>query len=174
MNRYLATGLSLTLLLPVAPVAASTLHYDCDSTGGRFSELKTTQSGNVNRVSGVLTARNMIEIPRWGALGNVALSSADRKNSIQLQLAGFPSIDAQALTASIILTIDGEKTEVEIGKSALLQPMPFTISVDASGSATIVFAGVEKKAIVVLGTAPIARVSCSTGEFIFETLDLGN
>ncbi|QNQ09030.1 hypothetical protein [Sphingomonas alpina] len=174
MNRYLAAGLSLVLLLPAMPVAASTLDYDCDSTGGRFSALKTTQSGNVNKISGVLTARNMIEIPRWGAVGNVALSSADGKNSIQLQLAGFPSVDAQAMTASIILTIGGEKTEVEIGKSALLQPMPFTISVDASGSATIAFAGVQKNAIVVLGPAPVARVSCSTGEFIFEKLDLGN
>lgn len=154
MNRYLAAGLSLALFLPATPVAAATLDYDCDSTAGRFSELKMTQSGNVNRISGVLTARNMIEIPRWGAVGNVILNSADGKNSIQLKLAGFPSIDAQAVTASIILTIGGEKTEVEIGKSALLQPMPFTISVDASGSATIAFAGVQKNA---------SRIGSSTG-----------
>lgn len=160
-------------LIVATPATAGTLEYDCDTAAEHFSELKQTLDAGTG-ISGTLTARQMAKSKNIAAMTRVSLRSADGKNALSLQLLGAPSVDKTMLLASVVVRVDGKDEETQLGPISLMEALPFTLDVDGAGKASATMGRWRHQAQIMLGDAPIARITCSTGEFLYQNLRLGN
>jgi hypothetical protein len=165
-------GLAATVLLITGPASAATLEYDCDTAPNHFSELKQELGQGPVVISGMLTARAMAASKTYAPMTRVTLESADGADGVSVRLVGAPTVNKTLLLASLIVRTDGKDEEEQLGTVSLMQPLPFAMRVNA-GTAAITFGEWQRELKIPSAVVAGAKVSCSTGEFLFEKLDLG-
>ena len=152
------------------PAHAAPFSYDCDTGGGRFSELKQTQSGPDYRVSGKISANELGRHERWAPGSNVTIESADGKTRASLRVLA-PTRKAP-LDVVLAITKDGKTEEQTLGQVGLSQELAFVMSV-ADGRARAEIGTMRGEAPIAVGTGASVSVVCSTGNFHFDDLRFG-
>ena len=159
--------------LIAAPVAAGPLTYDCDTAPEHFSELTQPLPAGPVTISGVLTARVMATSKTWASTGHVGLVSADGADYAQIEVTGVAKISKTVLLATLTVSRGGTKEEIELGPVTLMQALPFSLTWDPAGKLSVSLAGWQREVLLRPGTLTTAKATCSTGEFLFEKLELG-
>jgi hypothetical protein len=149
---------------------AAPLLYDCDSAPGRLSVLETVQPGPSYRVSGRISANELVKHQRWAPTGSASIESADEQDRIMLQL----SAPEQKAPLQVVLrtTNKGKVSTQTLGQVGLEQDLAFSVTV-ADGRAKVEIGTMRGEAAVDLGAGAKVGVSCTTGNFHFEDLRFG-
>jgi hypothetical protein len=149
---------------------AAPLSYDCDTTPGHYSELKQVQSGPSYRVSGRIAANELATDKRWAPGANVTIESADGQNRAALRLMA----PTRRAPLDVVLSITrAGKTETQtLGHVGLSEELAFVVTV-AEGRARVEIGTMRGEAPIDIGAGASAAVVCSTGNFHFNDLELG-
>ena len=149
---------------------AASMLFDCDAEGGHYSELVQSQTGPNYALRADISAKRFGQHRDWHPGARMAITSADGKNSIIMQLAAG-SVRPEFLLVSLVTNRDGEQkqymvTTVNPGEAvhASIDVRDDVVHVEVAGQ----LAEVPLK----LGAGAKVSVGCSTGQFMFENLDL--
>lgn len=149
---------------------AAPVSYDCDTAAGAFSEIRQKQDGPSYAVAGKMGPRQLRAHERWLPTVRIWVEAADGRTSTALQL--VPEVRGGTVFAIVVTSSDGDKKgRTGLGKITLGETLAFSIRAGSEG--VRVEAGGKSNLIpVAIGVGGQVGVSCSTGEFDFETLDL--
>ena len=163
--QALSPLLALLLSSPCAGQSAPG-KFDCDAPPGTYSQFDIPQTGPQYHVSGSVSAERYRSDGHWGATATIGLISSDQKAYAGIQLRQIARGDDVVL---VIQTSANGKGADNIVRS-YGKKEPVTFSIDGSeGRITILAAG-KSFAAPDVGTGSLLRLSCSTGEFIFQDL----
>ena len=146
-----------------APTAAATAKFDCDTAAKRYSQVELPIAAQHVRVSGLVSSNLIRDDDRWAPKLSLYLAGADR------QFGGF-SISKQPNQAwALALRYSG--TETPVAALERLDPLPFTLDVNASTGTVDLSLGHDHYH----GSgnpfhAETLTLSCSTGNFLFDQL----
>jgi hypothetical protein len=149
---------------------AAPLSYRCDSGPGRYSQLKQIEPGPSYRASGRISANELGKHKHWAPGGSIVVESADKQTSAALKLAA----PAWRAPLDVLLQIrKGETLETQaLGQIGLGQELSFVMTV-ADGRVQVEIGAMRGEASIALGAGASVGVGCSTGNFQFEDLRLG-
>ena len=144
--------------------AAEPFTYECDTAAGAFSELAQPQSADAFTISGEVKAEKLRTDQEWWPMATILVDLGGHKGP-RLQLIA-PNGHAKSVNVSI-----GESTENAqlIGSIPLNTAVPFRLTVDQSrirveaGGRSVDFKRPPN-------SHPVASLTCSTGEFLFDRL----
>jgi hypothetical protein len=154
-----------------APAAAAPVEWDCDTPGGAFSELAQVQGGPAYHVRGTVSWQRSHADSRYLPSAQVRIENGDRSRSIAVRLVLAPR--AERIESSVESRNGGEPQRRTVGTAASEEAVPFEIEVAASGQAIVTLGGERVTLQVDLGPGARIAATCSTGEFLFRTLDFG-
>jgi hypothetical protein len=170
---FLAAIAGLSVLVAAGEAKAQKLEYDCDTTPEHYSELKLTQSGPAYAVTGSLSARRLYRGKRFAPIGSVNLSAADGSWSVRISLIGYATESDKVVTGQLRIIRNGKAEEPSLGVFEVGKPVHFALSLAADGKGSASLGG-QTLPVAVQATGPVtASVVCSTGEFLFTDLDMG-
>ena len=158
----LAAAVAMTGSANAAPFS-----YDCDTGGGRFSELKQTQPGPNYRISGKISANELGRHERWAPGSNITIESADGKSRASLRVMA-PTRKAP-LDVVLAITKDGKTENQALGQIGLAQELAFVVTV-ADGRVRAELGTMRGEAPIAVGTGASVSVVCSTGNFHYNDL----
>jgi len=152
-----------------AAAAAAPIRYDCDTAAGSFSEIEQGQKGPAYAVAGTVEPVQLRTHEQWLPAA-ARVDSNDGKRSVALQL--VPEVRGGSTFAIVAVSADDDKKgRTRLGKIALGETLAFSIRA-VGGSVRVEAAGKVATMPVAIGGGGRVGVSCSTGQFKFETLDL--
>lgn len=164
--------LVIAACLITLPAAARTLSYDCDTMTDRFSEI-TTPLAKTGYISGVVTPARIVTGERYATTTRVAIEGAGDKSWVGFTLTRAGSTDPDTLIAIMVISRAGQDEEITLGAIKLSQAVPFRLSLGKSGAAALELGDWKRTATIDLTLPATGSVSCSTGEFKFDSLDFG-
>ena len=171
-----AAGLGLS----AAPAAAAGITYDCDTAADHFSELVLPSAGASFVVSGNVRINALAASKKYVPVARVQIASAGAPGQSPETFAGFSlsALPANAKNAPSGASAVQMLSYNSTGKTDELLPLsvltavgtvqPFTLSYD--GSQVAVNLGNEARSFPLKAAAPVVRIVCSTGEFLFTDL----
>lgn len=164
----MAAGAAFLFSSVQAPAAP--MKFDCDSFDGAFSEVMQTQAGPNYAVKAQITAMRLGNHREWLPNAMLQIFSADENNVVIVRL---NSSSSQSKTASVTLTIgkDGERKSYAVTTVKLNEPVDASIII-RDGKVKVQVAGQSAEAPIAIGPNAEVRAACSTGEFMFEKLDM--
>jgi hypothetical protein len=174
MNRMLTVALlTLGLSMAAGEARAAKLEYNCDTTPDHFSELKLTQPGPAYAMTGSMTARGLYRGKDFATIGSVNLAAADDSWSVRVALTGVAKTSDKILVGQLRVTRNGKTEEVSFGAFNANAPVPFALTLDAAGNGRASLGG-QTLPVPIKASGPVtASVICSTGEFLFTDLEMG-
>ena len=164
---------AITAVITVGAAAggnAAPLQFDCDAADGHSSALRQAQAGPNYALGAEFSAKRLGKHRDWLPGARIAIWSADDRNSIIIQLAAG-SVRPESLRLSLIATRDGNEKSLGVTTVKLDETVRASISVK-DNLARVEVAGQPAEFPLNLGLGATVVVSCSTGQFMFETLDL--
>lgn len=158
------------VLISSAQATAAPMKFDCDSFDGAFSEVMQTQAGPNYAVKAQITAKRLGKHNQWMPNALLQIFSADERNVVNVRLSAASS---QSKTVSVTLTTvkDGEKKSYSVTTVKLNEPVDASIII-RDGKVQVQVAGQTADAPISVGPNAEVRAACSTGEFLFEKLDI--
>lgn len=169
-KRWLLVGAGAGLLIASAQAPAAPMKFDCDSFDGAFSEVMQTQAGPNYAVKAQITAMRLGKHGQWLPNALLQIISVDEKNIVIVRLNASSS---QSKTVSVTLSTvkDGEKKSYSVTTVKLNEPVDAAIVV-RDGKIKVQVAGQAAEAPIAIGPNAEVRAACSTGQFMFEKLDM--
>jgi hypothetical protein len=163
-------GAAGTVMGYSAPAHAASMRFDCDSLDGAYSEVVQTQNGPAYGLKAEITAKRLGRHRDWWPNALIEIRSADGKSAIGVQ---FRASSYQNRTVSVMLitTSGGEKKEYSVATVKLDEAVNAAIAV-RDGKVRADVAGEFAEAPISVGSGAEVRVACSTGEFMFERLEM--
>jgi hypothetical protein len=174
MNRMMSVVLlALGLAMTGGEARAEKLEYDCDTTPDHFSELKLTQRGPAYAMTGSMTARGLYRGKDFATIGSVNLAAADDSWSVRIGLTGHAKTSDKLLVGQLRIIRNGKSEESNFGVFNANAPVPFALTLAADGSGRALL-GNQTLPVPIKASGPVtASIVCSTGEFLFTDLEMG-
>jgi hypothetical protein len=165
-----------------SPAVATGITYDCDTAANHYSELVLPAPTGPFTVSGSVQLNALAEVSKYTPLARVQISSSTEPGRSPESFAGvsvmaLPADPAQNPTGSpaiqmVAFNVNGKEDEIE-PLSMLVKPggaQQFRLSFDGRNvSASI---GNDQRTLPLRTSAPVVRLVCSTGEFLFTNLTI--
>lgn len=178
MNPILAVAAASIAVAP-ATAGATGITYDCDTAANHYSELVLPAPSGPFTVTGVVQLNALAEVSKYTPLARVQISSPSEPGRSPDSFAG---ISVMALPADAGKTPSGSpaiqmvafnvngKDEI-VPLSLLAKPGgPQTFSLSFDGRSVVALIGNERRSLPVTTSAPVVRIVCSTGEFLFTNV----
>ena len=150
------------------PAAAEPIYYDCDTPGGKYSEIKFSQADAAHRVRGTITPLELRAAADWLPTATVYVQSNDKHDLVSVQLM---KASGRTLAVSVSIAEKGRVRKAELGAIKINQAVPFDIYLPASGEGFVQLAGKKIPVGITLGAGAKVSVTCSSGHFRFDPLD---
>jgi hypothetical protein len=140
--------------------------FECDTPAGHFSYWKRSVSAAAIEIAGNVTANELLKDKKWGPGALVSLKSGKpTKATYGLRVYGVTKTP-EFLFLELVKP-DG-RDQIGLGLiPATKDPIPFTLSLDASGHLKVTVAGMDSSAQVGDFKPDTVELSCSTGDFEF-------
>jgi hypothetical protein len=165
-----------------SPAIAVGITYDCDTAANHYSELVLPAPSGPFTVSGNVQLNALAEVSKYTPLARVQISSSTEPARSPESFAGVSvmalPVDAKKTPTGspaiqmVAFNVNGKEDEIE-PLSMLMKPggaLPFSLSFDGkSVSASI---GNDQRTLPVKTSAPVVRIVCSTGEFLFTNVTI--
>ena len=170
---------SLAIQLPTS-VGAAGITYDCDTAANHFSELVLPAPAGPFTVTGNVQLLALAEVTKYAPLARVQIASATEPGQSP---ASFAGVSVTALPADARKTPSGSpaiqmvafnatgKEDDVVPLSTLAKPggtQSFSLSFD--GRNVLAAIANERRNLSVSASAPVVRLICSTGEFLFTNI----
>lgn len=162
--------LVIAACLIAVPAAGRNLSYDCDTTADRYSEI-TTALTDAGQISGVVTPMRMVAGERHLTSARIGIDNPKDGSWIGFWLYRAGSANLDTLTAVMVVSRAGKNDETVLGTVKLAQAIAFRVSLAKGGTASLELGDWKRTVSTELRLPATATVSCSTGEFKFESLD---
>ncbi|QHD67868.1 hypothetical protein GS397_13035 [Sphingobium yanoikuyae] len=174
MKKASLTILCTAIGLVAMPCAAQTFTYDCDTPGGHFSKLENVANGPDYAITGEVDPRRLYGGSDWLPTALISLNSADGRQQVGIRLlANRPETEDARQGVVRFVTyqkVDSAPQEGEaLATVSLGTAVPFSLML-TEGEAIVKVGTVEKRLSFKRGDKPLARVTCSSGEFVFTNL----
>ena len=160
--------IALAALVVSHPAAAEPVYYDCDTPGGKYSEIMLTQAEAAHRVRGTITPMELRAAADWFPTATVYVQSKDKRDLVSVQLMNR---SGKTLAVSVSLVQSGKVRKAELGAIKINQAVAFDIYLPASGEGFVQLAGKKIPVGITLGAGAKVSVTCSSGHFRFDPLD---
>lgn len=184
--KELALSAAISLLLAPAAWAAQKpgISYDCDTAADHFSELILPAPEGAFVVSGRVQVNKIAPIGKYVPLTRIAVAQpATAPGGDVADMAGFvltalpgKSIDPKIKDDKLVVQFvtwdersgSSQQKHDPFGLAAIGEKLDFSLAF-AGGTVTARVAGQERQ-FALKAQAPVVRLICSTGEFLFTDL----
>jgi hypothetical protein len=176
-----ALGIIIGLTTTNRAMAAG-ITYDCDTAANHYSELALPAPEGPFIVSGTVQLNALAPVSKYTPLARVWISSPTEPGQSPKSYAGISvmalPVDAQKSPSGspaiqmIAFNVNGKEDEV-VPLSLLEKPggaKSFNLSF--RGGTVSASIGNEQRTLAVKSSAPVVRIVCSTGEFLFTNLSI--
>lgn len=153
--------------------AAQKLEYDCDTAADHFSDLKLAQNAAARSVRATITARAFYKSKSYLSLANLKLAAPDNSWWVVIRIGGTAKAGTKAALAHLRFMRAGQIDEQLLGVVDASAPIAASLEIGADGKGTATIGGKSMRFEVPSGPVT-AGVSCSTGEFLFSDLVIGD
>jgi hypothetical protein len=152
------------------PAATAPMRFDCDSMDGANSEIAQTQDGPSYRLRTQISPKRAGRHREWRANALILIRSADDKAYVGVRLAATA---AKPPGFSVLLETvqDGEHKQFNVTTVKLGDTVNASIDIK-DGSARVEVAGQVADLAIPIGKGAVISASCSTGQFMFEKLEM--
>lgn len=177
MTIWFVVGIAaLTALAAPATAGAAGITYDCDTAANHYSELVLPAPSGPFTVTGSVRMIRTAESSEYLPIARVQIGAPSDPGKSAGAFAGFslsalPAKEQMPNGANAVQMLSwnasGKEDEV-LPLSMLTKPgtvQPFRLAYD--GSKVSVSLGNEAKTLALRTGAPVVRIVCSTGEFLF-------
>ena len=154
------------------PAHAAPMTFDCDSFDGAYSEIVQTQVGPAYALKAEVSAKRLGRHREWRPKALLQVKSADGKNAIGVQF-NISSYQNGTLSVALITIVGGEQKEYSVATLKLNEPLNTAIAVQ-DGKVRVDIGGEFAEAPITIGHGAEVRVGCSTGQFMFEKLEMAS
>jgi hypothetical protein len=182
--KYLLAPCAAILMAIVLPTAATAtgITYDCDTAANHYSELVLPAPARPFTVSGTVQLNALAEVTKYTPLARVQISSATNPGQSPASYAGISVMalpaDAQKTPTGspaiqmVAFNVSGKDDDV-VPLSILAKPGgPQAFSLSFDGRSVSAFIANERRMLSLKDSAPVVRIVCSTGEFLFTNLTI--
>jgi hypothetical protein len=152
------------------PSRAAPMRFDCDTFDGAYSEVVQTQSGPAYALKAEITAKRLGKHRDWRPNALIQVKSADGKSAIGVQVTAA-SYQNRTLSVALITTTGGERKEYSVATVKLHEAVNAAILV-RDGKVRAEVAGQFAEAPIEIGPGAEVGAACSTGQFMFEKLEM--
>jgi hypothetical protein len=153
-----------------APAFAAPMRFDCDCMSGAYSEVAQTQTGPHYLLRADVTPKRVGQDRQWRPNGLLHIRSADGKAYIAVRMTATIS-RPQAFSIYLETEKDGEKKQFSVTTVKLGETVHASIEVK-DGAARVEVAGQVADFSIPLGKGAEVSAGCSTGQFMFEKLEI--
>src|SRR5438270_10385359 len=177
---------SLAVILSAAAVSSSAtaagITYDCDTAANHYSELVLPAPAGPFTVSGVVQLNALAEVSKYTPLARIQISSPSEPGQSPasfagLSVMGLPADARKTPTGSpaiqmVAFNANGKEDEI-LPLSMLEKPggaQPFSLTFDGRSVAALI--SNERRSLPLPAAAPVVRIVCSTGEFLFTNVNI--
>lgn len=179
---YTTLAFSIVGLQLDSEATAAGITYDCDTAANHYSELILPAPAGPFRVSGNVQLDALAELSKYTPLARIQISSKSEPGHSPESFAGV-SVMALPVDATksptgapaiqmVAFNVNGKEDEI-VPLSMFAKPggaQTFNLSFDGGNvSASI---GNDRRTLPVKSSAPVVRIVCSTGEFLFTDLTI--
>jgi hypothetical protein len=158
------------LLVSSATAPAAPIKFDCDSFDGAVSEVMQTQGGPNYALKAQMTAMRLGKHRQWLPNAMLQIFSADGKNVVAIRVSAS-SAQSQTVSVTLSTTNNGEQKSYSVTTVKLNEAVDASIVV-RDGKVQVQVAGQSAEAPIAIGPDAEVRAACSTGEFMFEKLEM--
>jgi hypothetical protein len=164
------------------PAVATGITYDCDTAANHYSELVLPGPAGPFTVSGNVQLNALAEVTKYTPLARIWISAASEPGHSPESYAGVSvmalPIDAKRSPTGapeiqmVAFNVNGKEDQIE-PLSMLMKPdgpQPFSLSFD--GRNVLASIGNDQRTLPVNASAPVVRIVCSTGEFLFTDVTI--
>jgi hypothetical protein len=169
-------------LVASSSAVAASITYDCDTAANHYSELVLPAPAGPFTVSGNVKLNGLAEVTKYTPLARIWISATSDPGHSAESFAGVSvmalPVDAKKSPTGapeiqmVAFNVNGKEDEVE-PLSMLVKPggaQAFSLSFD--GRNVLASIGNEQRTLPVETSAPVVRIACSTGEFLFTDLTI--
>jgi hypothetical protein len=162
--------LVIAACMVTVPAAARNLSYDCDTTADRYSEITTALTG-AGQISGIVTPMRVADGERHLTSARIGIDNPKDGSWVGFWLYRASSASPDTFKAVMVVSRAGKDDETMLGTVKLEQAIPFRVALGEGGAASLELGEWKHTVSTALRIPAMATVSCSTGEFKFESLD---
>ena len=155
--------------MPV-PAAAAPIRFDCEALDGANSEIAQTQDGPTYRLRTQISPKRAGKHREWRASALILIKSADDKAYVGVRMAATAS-KPQGFSIYLETGRDGEHKQFSVTTVKLGDTVNASIDIK-DGSARVEVAGQVADLAIPIGKDAVLSASCSTGQFMFEKLEM--
>jgi hypothetical protein len=171
---FTTTALLAALVAISSPALGRSLEYECDTGSEHFSLLKTAPDSSDGHVKGSMTVNEMYFSKSYATLGSVTISGPANSWSVRLSMSGIAKASKSILTGELRIKTDDKTEAVQLSTFNVGQSIPFSLQVKADGHGQAML-GDHTLPMSISASGPFAAwASCSTGDVLFSSLDLGD
>jgi hypothetical protein len=174
MRPIQVISVALALRFAAGEAGASPLVYDCDTEEGSYSQLSQVQAGPAYHVRGTITPLQVRSHDRFLPMAQIRIDNSDRSGGIAVQLASMHRDDHFDIVVAKGAGRNSELQRTPAGTSRMNETVPFELSVSPDGNAIAIVGQQRVSLHVNIGRGGSVLAICSTGEFEFGELELGN
>jgi len=172
----------LAVVTSTAAAAEPGITYDCDTAANHFSELVLPAPAGRFTVSGAVQLNALAAVSKYAPLAHVWISSASQPGQSPASYAGVSVLalpadaekNATGSPAIQVISFNANGKEDEMLPLTMLAkpggPQPFSLTFDGRTVAASIAS--EHRTFTVDAPAPVVRLVCSTGEFLFTDVKI--
>jgi hypothetical protein len=165
-----AVAITVALTGLTLPASAAPMRYDCDTPAGAMSEISQVQSGPKYALRVEVAAKRMRMNREWRPGASFRIRSADEHHEIGVQISAA-SHRSESLTVSLSAINGEDRRSYPVATVKVGETLRASLDV-ADGHARADIGGQKVDIPLDLGTGAKLVVTCSTGQFMFEKLDM--
>lgn len=150
------------------PAAAKTFTYDCDTAPDHYSEIAAPLAEG-SSVSGTVAPSVIAPGRNHLTAATILIRGGETSVGFQLYAGGRDNVDA--VIVSMIIHRGDKRDETVIRTLKLKQSVRFRLALGKDGLVSLDLDDWKHSEKVALGASSKVTVGCSTGEFLFESLD---
>ena len=170
VHRTVVAAVVAGFWLASGPAEAAPIRFDCDTLEGANSEIAQTQDGPTYRLRTQISPKRVGKHREWRANALILIRSADEKAYVGVRMAATVS-KPQGFSVLLETVQDGEHKQFLVTTVRLGETVNASIDIK-DGSARVEVAGQVADLAIPMGKGAVVSASCSTGQFIFEKLEL--
>jgi hypothetical protein len=167
-NSWLRAAVGSLALFGSQAAMAAPLTYDCDTAAGSFSPVEQVQSGPSYSISARLTPRLSRTDKRWLPAASLGVGKPGQEVLLRVFA---EERGGKNFKVSAIYSGDGEPKQAELGGISMGQSIGLAIYAEP-GTVRVTAGGKSTSFAVTIAPNASVSASCSTGEFLFEALEL--
>jgi hypothetical protein len=177
-GAFMDSRLKMAILVGVAGVTAGSsnsalatpMRFDCDSFDGAYSEVAQIQSGPTYSLKAKITPKRLGKHRDWRPNAMLQIKSADGKNGVTVRVTAS-SLQNRTFSVTFASLTGGELKEYSVATVKTNEPVSVAIAV-RDGKLQAAIGGQLAEGPIAVGKGAEVRAGCSTGQFVFENLEM--